>query len=95
MAAKQILNGETGSSARTKINSVLSRGIAFADWDASVNAMPTNADNIGSGEGGDILKGDKVIFTSGGTIGGDDWPEGTIGIAKQNSPTLPTHWRLF
>lgn len=95
MAAKSISNGESGSSVRTKLNSVLTRGIAFENWDASGDSMPTNSDNLGSGEGGDILKGDRVIFTVGGLINGDFWPVDTIGTAKQNSPTLDTHWRLF
>lgn len=95
MAQKNISNGESGSSARTKLNSVLSRGIAFSDWDASVNVMPTDADEVGSGEDGAILKGDQVLFTGAGTINGEFWPETTIGIAKQNSPTLYSHWRLY
>lgn len=95
MAAQEILNGDSGLSARTKINSVLARGIGFEDWDASGNAMPTNSDNVGSGEGGDILRGDRVIFTVAGTINGDLWPIGTIGTAKQDSPTLDSHWRLY
>lgn len=95
MSAKSISNGEAGSSVRTKLNSVLTRGIAFEDWDASGDAMPTDADNLGSGEGGDILKGDRVIFTVGGLIDGIFWPVDSIGTAKQNSPTLDTHWRLI
>jgi len=67
---------------------------AFADWDASVDAMPTDADGIGSGTTGAIVKGDQVIFTVAGNIGGEDWPINTVGTAKQNSPTLDTHWRL-
>lgn len=70
-------------------------GTGFSDWDASVDAMPVNADAIGSGEDGAIKKGDRVIFTTGGTINGEFWPVDTIGTAKQDSPTLDTHWRLI
>jgi hypothetical protein len=95
MAAKTIVNGESGASVRTKLNAVLAYGIAFSDWDASGNTMPTNANNLGSGHDGDLLRGDRVIFTAAGTIGGEFWPEGTIATAKQNSPTLAAHWRLY
>jgi len=95
MSAKSIINGETGSSVRTKLNSVLSRGIAFSDWDASDDSLPLDSDNLGSGNGNAILRGDRVIFTTGGNIDGEFWPEGTIATAKQNSPTLPAHWRLI
>lgn len=95
MAAKSISNGESGSSVRTKLNSVLTRGIAFENWDASGDLLPVNSDNIGSGDGGDILKGDRVIFTTGGNFFGEFWGEDTIATAKQNSPTLESHWRLI
>lgn len=68
---------------------------AFADWDASVDAMPTDSDALGSGTAGAILKGDEVIFTAGGNIQGEEWPVNTIGKAKQNSPTDDDHWRLY
>ncbi len=92
MAAKTISNGESGSSVRTKLNSVLTRGIAFEPWDASGDTLPLDADAIGSGDGGDILQGDRVYFTTGGTFDGDFWGEDTIATAKQNSPTLSAHW---
>lgn len=79
----------------SKPNSSSSGGVAFSDWDASGNIMPVDEDAIGSGVAGAILKGDRVIFTDAGTINGDLWPEGTIGTAKQNSPTLDSHWRLY
>lgn len=68
---------------------------AFADWDASVDAMPTDSDAIGSGTSGAVIKGDQVVFTDAGNIDGEDWPIGTIGTALQNSPTTDAHWRLF
>ena len=80
-----------------------SKGTAFAEWDASGNDMPEDSDAIGSGTSGAILKGDRVIFTEGGTIGqldsddnifSDPWPKRTIGTAMQDSPTEDYHWRL-
>lgn len=92
MAAKTIINGESGSSVRVKLNSVLARGIAFEAWDASSDTLPVDADNVGSGDSSDILKGDRIYFTAGGNFDGEFWPENTIATAKQNSPTLSTHW---
>lgn len=68
---------------------------AFSDWDPSGDSMPLDADAIGSGTAGAILKGDQVIFTDVFPDGGNDWPIDTIGTAKQNSPTSTAHWRLF
>jgi hypothetical protein len=99
MAAEQISNGDSGLSARTKINKVLARGTAFEDWDpsgADYPIMPTDADEVGSGVDNAILKGDRVLFTvAGGTLVGELWPADTIGTAKQDSPTLLAHWRLI
>lgn len=83
------------STAQDITNLVTSARPSFSDWDASGDAMPTDSDAVGSGAAGAILKGDQVIFTVGGNIRGEDWPAETIGIAKQNSPTLDTHWRLY
>lgn len=98
MAQKTIANSESGSSVRTKLNSVLSRGIAFEDWNASGDSLPADADEVGSGEDGAILKGDRVYFTAAGDFdtgtGLETFPIGTIATAKQNSPTLTSHWLL-
>lgn len=98
MAQKTISNGESGLSVRGKLNSVLSRGIAFEEWDASGDTLPTDSDEIGSGDDGAILKGDRVYFTTAGDfdtgLGSETFPAGTIATAKQNSPTLTSHWLL-
>jgi len=96
MAAQTISNGESGSSTRAKINSVLARGTAFEEWDATGDTLPTDSDGLGSGETGTFLPGDRIIFgPGGGTIDGEFWPENTIGTVKQLNPTLTSHWRLM
>lgn len=90
-----VANGDTVNitiSSATVIGSEIDhwRGV----WDPS-GGLPVDADAIGSGSGGVILGGDTVIFSSTGDIGGENWPTDTMAIAKQNSPTLSEHWRLF
>lgn len=68
---------------------------AFADWDLSGNTMPVNADAIGSGAAGAILRGDEVYFTVAGTANGELRPAGSSAKALRNTPTLDTHWRYY
>ncbi len=68
---------------------------AFADWDLSTDTMPVNADAIGSGAAGAILRGDEVYFIVAGNANGEARPAGTSARALQNSPTLDSHWRYY
>ncbi len=63
-------------------------------WDPT-SGLPDDADAIGSGTAGAIQAGDMVIFSTSGTIDSELWPAATIAIAKQDSPTLASHWRLY
>lgn len=68
----------------------------MGDYDASTNLLPDVGTATGSGIGGAIMKGDEFTFSVAGTIGGEDYPIGTIARSKINAPgqTL-TNWRLY
>lgn len=68
---------------------------AFADWDLSSDTMPLDADAIGSGASGAIVRGDEIYITVVGDANGEERPVGTIARALQNNPTLDSHWRYF
>lgn len=94
---EKIVVSQNGESRQMPLSAIPGSGTrpAFSNWDPSGDSMPLDADGIGSGALGAILKGDQVIFTDKFPDGGNDWPVGTIGIAKQDSPTLTSHWRLY
>lgn len=69
----------------------------FVEWDATGDTIPIDADGIGSGVSGVILAGDQFYFGVGGGnldagLGVEFFPANTIITAKQNSPTLSTHY---
>lgn len=89
---------ENGSSVTITISGEATSGTEVDHWrgvwDPS-GGLPVDADGIGAGTAGAILGGDEVVFSPGGTIDGEFWPDGTLAKAKQNSPTLSSHWRLI
>lgn len=94
MAQQTVNNGDSGLVARNKINSnfteVYGRHRVFAQWDATVNSLPVDADGVGSGEDGALQTGDEFFFgPGGGTIDGEAYPENTF------ARYLGSGWRLY
>jgi len=84
----------------SKATTIINTGArpVFVEWDATGDTVPVDADGIGSGAAGAILAGDQFFFGGGGgnfnplSLGDEFFPANTVITAKQNSPTLETHY---
>ncbi len=83
MARPNILNGESGLSARDKINAI---GRFRGSFDASSDLFPSD----------DVVAGDWWYSLNVGEFDGEDWPSKTIFIALDDDPGQDeTKWRLI
>jgi hypothetical protein len=67
------------------------------DYNASGGLVPTHTTNTpgGSGVAGAILRKDQFVVTVAGTVGGNPLQVGDSLIAKQDAPTLITHYVII
>lgn len=73
--------------------------IKLANIDLSSNALPVDADGIGTGTAGAILKGNQFrntgLSTSLTQPDGGPFQDGAILTANQDSPTMLSHWDIY
>lgn len=87
------------------VSATPSSGISIKDmggYDASTNLFPDVGTAIGSGTSGAIVRGDEFTMTGtngtiGGTLGGEEFPVGTIlrYISNTTSYQTSTNWRKY